>query len=132
MLQAEHTDRYDAVDYLDDASTAVFSTATQTWRDGVRRILDESGEHMLKEDFRLFPAALATVEGADWDAMDQWGRDQRARLLNIVTSIVGRHRGALNGHTLLVSTPTQPLDLVAVVVAVGCIRFSAPTSAVMR
>ena len=29
---------------------------------------------MYKEDFGLFPAALATLDGADWDAMDLWER----------------------------------------------------------
>jgi hypothetical protein len=55
VLQAEHADRYVAVDDLDDASTAVSGTAKQAWREGVRRILDESGDHMLKEGFQLFP-----------------------------------------------------------------------------
>jgi hypothetical protein len=27
---------------------------------------------MYKEDFGLFPVALATLDGSDWDAMDRW------------------------------------------------------------
>ena len=65
VLEGEHADLYDQVDDLDD-------TGTQAWRDGVVHVLDELSEHMYKEDFGLFPAALATLDGADWDAMDDW------------------------------------------------------------
>ncbi len=65
VLEAEHAGLYDDVDELDDA-------AAQEWRDGVVRLLDDLSEHMYKEDFGLFPAALATLDGSDWDAMDQW------------------------------------------------------------
>jgi iron-sulfur cluster repair protein YtfE (RIC family) len=78
VLQGEHADLYDAVDELDDAAAELSEAATQAWRDGVLRILDELGDHMFKEDFGLFPAALATVDGADWDAMDQWEQDEAA------------------------------------------------------
>jgi iron-sulfur cluster repair protein YtfE (RIC family) len=73
VLEAEHAGLYDDVDELDDA-------AAQAWRDGVVRVLDDLSEHMYKEDFGLFPAALATLDGADWDAMDQWeaGRERPA------------------------------------------------------
>lgn len=33
---------------------------------------------MFKEDFGLFPAALATLDGADWDAMDSWEQARSA------------------------------------------------------
>jgi hemerythrin-like domain-containing protein len=62
-LETEHADLYDAVDDLDDLPA-------QRWREGVLRVLGELSEHMYKEDFGLFPAALATLDGADWDAMD--------------------------------------------------------------
>jgi iron-sulfur cluster repair protein YtfE (RIC family) len=75
VLQGEHADLYDAVDDLDDTAGEV---ATQAWRNGVLRILDELGDHMFKEDFGLFPAALATVDGADWDAMDDWVQERGA------------------------------------------------------
>jgi hemerythrin-like domain-containing protein len=75
VLQGEHADLYDAVDDLDDG---VGDRAAQAWRDGVLRILDELGEHMFKEDFGLFPAALATLDGADWDAMDEWAHARDA------------------------------------------------------
>jgi iron-sulfur cluster repair protein YtfE (RIC family) len=64
VLEGEHADLYDQVDDLDDAGA-------QAWRDGVVHVLDELSEHMYKEDFVLFPAALATLDGADWDAMDE-------------------------------------------------------------
>jgi iron-sulfur cluster repair protein YtfE (RIC family) len=70
VLEAEHAGLYDDVDELDDA-------AAQAWRDGVVRILDDLSEHMYKEDFGLFPAALATLDGADWDVMDQWEADRQ-------------------------------------------------------
>ena len=38
---------------------------------GVLRLLHDLSEHMYKEDFGLFPAALATLDGADWDEMDR-------------------------------------------------------------
>jgi hypothetical protein len=38
-------------------------------------VLHELDEHMYKEDFGLFPAALATLDGADWDAMDGWEQE---------------------------------------------------------
>lgn len=65
VLEAEHAGLYDDVDDLDDA-------VAQAWRDGVLRLLDDLSEHMYKEDFGLFPAALATVDGAAWDSMDSW------------------------------------------------------------
>ena len=65
ILEGEHADLYDAVDDLDDLTR-------QAWRDGVLRVLHDLDEHMYKEDFGLFPAALATLDGSDWDAMDQW------------------------------------------------------------
>lgn len=37
----------------------------------MQRILYDVGEHMYKADFGLFPAALATLDGADWDDMEQ-------------------------------------------------------------
>jgi iron-sulfur cluster repair protein YtfE (RIC family) len=67
VLEAEHAGLYDDVDDLDDA-------AAPAWRDGVLRLLDDLSEHIYKEDFGLFPAALATLDGSDWDAMDQWER----------------------------------------------------------
>lgn len=75
VLEAEHAELYDDVDELDDAGV-------EAWRDGVLRVLDDLSEHMHKEDFGLFPAALATLDGSDWDAMDEWeaarGRDEEA------------------------------------------------------
>ncbi|TKJ19836.1 hemerythrin domain-containing protein [Blastococcus sp. CCUG 61487] len=66
VLEGEHAALYDDVDDLDDA-------AGEEWRAGVLRVLDALAEHMFKEDFGLFPAALATLDGADWDAMAGWG-----------------------------------------------------------
>jgi iron-sulfur cluster repair protein YtfE (RIC family) len=68
VLGREHAGLYDAVDDLDD----IPATAAQRWADGVLQVLHELDEHMYKEDFGLFPAAIATLDGADWDAIDQW------------------------------------------------------------
>jgi iron-sulfur cluster repair protein YtfE (RIC family) len=65
VLETEHADLYDGVDALDDV-------AAEARRDGVLRVLHDLGEHMYKEDFGLFPAAIATLDGSDWDAMDRW------------------------------------------------------------
>lgn len=63
-LAAEHAALYDDVDALDELGDA------DDWRRGLLRILEDLGEHMHKEDFGLFPAALATLDGSDWDDMD--------------------------------------------------------------
>lgn len=76
VLAGEHADLYDAVDDLEDVGPG--TEASTAWRAGVLRILDELGDHMFKEDFGLFPAALATLDGSEWDAMDQWVQDQNA------------------------------------------------------
>jgi hemerythrin-like domain-containing protein len=64
VLEGEHAGLYDDVDDLDDASGAA-------WREGVLRVLHDLDAHMYKEDFGLFPAAIATLDGDDWDAMDR-------------------------------------------------------------
>lgn len=66
VLEDEHAGLYDAVDDLDDLP----ASALAAWRDGVLRVLADLDEHMYKEDFGLFPAALATLDGTDWDDMD--------------------------------------------------------------
>lgn len=71
VLEGEHADLYDAVDDLDDLPPA----ALAAWRDGVLRVLADLDSHMYKEDFGLFPAALATLAGDDWDAVDRWERE---------------------------------------------------------
>ena len=71
VLEGEHADLYDAVDDLDDLPDA----ALAAWREGVLRVLSELDQHMYKEDFGLFPAALATLAGEDWDDVDRWERD---------------------------------------------------------
>ena len=71
MLADEHAGLYDAVDDLDD----VPAEALADWRDGVLRVLSDLDEHMYKEDFGLFPAALATLAGDDWDDVDRWERE---------------------------------------------------------
>jgi iron-sulfur cluster repair protein YtfE (RIC family) len=68
VLEAEHAGLYDDVDDLDDA-------VAPAWREGLLRLLDDLSEHMFKEDFGLFPAALATLDGAEWDAVDAWEKD---------------------------------------------------------
>jgi hemerythrin-like domain-containing protein len=68
VLEGEHADLFDDVDEPDDA---VVSASDERWRSGVLRVLHALSEHMYKEDFGLFPAALATLEGADWDELDR-------------------------------------------------------------
>ena len=70
VLETEHAGLYDGVDELDE--TASSADGARLWRDGVLRLLHDLDEHIYKEDFGLFPAALATLDGDDWDAMDRW------------------------------------------------------------
>lgn len=63
-LAAEHAALFDDVDALDELGDG------NGWGHRLQRILDDLGEHMYKEDFGLFPAALATLDGTDWDDMD--------------------------------------------------------------
>ena len=65
VLEGEHAGLYDDVDDLDDAPA-------EAWRTGVLRVLHDLDEHMYKEDFGLFPAALAILDGDQWDAVDRW------------------------------------------------------------
>ena len=53
------------MDDLDDS-------AASDWRDGVLRVLHDLDARMFKEDFGPFPAAIATLAGDEWDAMDRW------------------------------------------------------------
>ncbi len=70
LLEGEHAGLYDDVDDLDDL------VATPAWRAGVLAVLHDLDEHMYKEDFGLFPAALASLSGDDWDAVDRWAAGQ--------------------------------------------------------
>jgi hypothetical protein len=75
VIEVDETDVAKRVLRLIDALDDLDDVAAQRWRDGVVRVLHELSEHMFKEDFGLFPAALATLDGADWDAMDSsWER----------------------------------------------------------
>ena len=75
VLQDEHAGLYDSVDDLDDTCAA----DVEGWAVGACTVLHDLDRHMVKEDFGLFPAALATLDGADWDAMDQWEALHTAR-----------------------------------------------------
>jgi iron-sulfur cluster repair protein YtfE (RIC family) len=77
VLEGEHAGLYDDVDELDEAAAS--SVGPQPWRDGVLRLLHDLDEHMYKEDFGLFPAALASLSGAEWDAMDRWEQQHAGR-----------------------------------------------------
>ena len=66
VLESEHAGLYDDVDDLDDRGGAGASAGR------VLRLLHDLSEHMYKEDFGLFPAALATLDGAQWDAVSRW------------------------------------------------------------
>jgi iron-sulfur cluster repair protein YtfE (RIC family) len=69
VLEGEHAALYDDVDDLDVLADDASAGA---WAEGVLRLLHDLDEHMYKEDFGLFPAAIATLDGADWDAMEEW------------------------------------------------------------
>jgi hemerythrin-like domain-containing protein len=71
VLEGEHAGLYDDVDDLDDAGSA------DAWRDGVLKVLTDLDQHMFKEDFGLFPAAIASLSGEQWDAVDRWEEEQR-------------------------------------------------------
>ena len=71
VLEGEHAGLYDDVDDLDDAPTG------GAWRAGVLRVLHDLDEHMYKEDFGLFPAALAILDGDQWDSVRPLGRGAR-------------------------------------------------------
>jgi iron-sulfur cluster repair protein YtfE (RIC family) len=76
VLEGEHAGLFDGVDELDELADA--PGGAQDWRAGLLRLLHELDEHMYKEDFGLFPAALATLDGVDWDDMDRWEEQYRA------------------------------------------------------
>ena len=69
LLEGEHAGLYADVDDLDDAPTG------GAWRAGALRVLHDLDEHMYEEDFGLFPAALAILDGDQWDSVDRWVRD---------------------------------------------------------
>ena len=95
MLEGEHADLFDAADDLDDVPSA----DGPSWRDGVLRVLDELGEHMFKEDFGLFPAALTTLDGSDWDAIDAWDEQgPQARLLTAHAADAGTSDSPFQGR----------------------------------
>ncbi|OMQ13816.1 hypothetical protein A7K94_0220945 [Modestobacter sp. VKM Ac-2676] len=86
LLAGEHAELYDAVDDLPEPPTPSAQghsgqghsgqghsgqAHSGAWRDGVLAILHELDEHMFKEDFGLFPAAIALLDGDDWDAMER-------------------------------------------------------------
>jgi hypothetical protein len=66
LLEGEHAGLYDDVDDLDAVA------GTPVWRTEVLAVLHDLDEHMFKEDFGLFPAALASLSGDDWDDVDRW------------------------------------------------------------
>lgn len=92
-LAAEHAALYDAVDDLDELADR------EGWRAGVQRILDDLGGHMFKEDFGLFPAALATLDGADWDDMEDGTEDGMADGIE-AGDAAGRDPGARRAPTV--------------------------------
>lgn len=67
-LAAEHATLYDAVDDLEDRPPDATLGLFPGWADAVVDVLVHLDQHMFKEDFGLFPAALASLEWADWDA----------------------------------------------------------------
>jgi hemerythrin-like domain-containing protein len=62
-LEREHTGLHAALASLDEPG--------HDWAAETLALLDVLREHIYKEDFGLFPAALVTLDGADWDAIDE-------------------------------------------------------------
>jgi hemerythrin-like domain-containing protein len=83
VLEGEHAGLYDDVDDLDLLEGTADSAGA--WREGVERLLHDLDEHMYKEDFGLFPAAIATLDGADWDAMEEWESRHTAALPSTIS-----------------------------------------------
>lgn len=67
VLKAEHR-RIEAV--LAEADTAEADTADAGWPGRLVEVLDVLREHILKEQDGVFPAALTTLRGTDWAAVD--------------------------------------------------------------
>lgn len=74
QLQSEHAGLYDAVDHLEQPpgdTDAAGLAGRASWRTGVLAILRELDDHLYKEDSGLFRAAIAALDGSDWDAIDR-------------------------------------------------------------
>jgi hemerythrin HHE cation binding domain-containing protein len=66
-LKAEHR-RIEGV--LAEAGTADARTADAQWPDRLIEVLEVLREHILKEQDGVFPAALTTLRGPDWEAVE--------------------------------------------------------------
>ncbi|MEV0570379.1 hemerythrin domain-containing protein [Dactylosporangium sp. NPDC050588] len=76
LLAGEFPDQVTALEAEHDAIEAVLGQAAAgtptdpAWPDRFVRILDVLRDHILKEQDGVFPAALISLSGADWDAVD--------------------------------------------------------------
>jgi hemerythrin-like domain-containing protein len=61
-LEAEHASLYAQVDAVADAGS--------DWVPAVLTMLTELDEHIYRENFGLFPGAIAVLDADDWDAIE--------------------------------------------------------------
>lgn len=61
-LEDEHVALYAALDSADEADGG--------WAAAVVTLLDDLDRHIYRENFGLFPGAIAVLDAEDWDAVD--------------------------------------------------------------
>lgn len=66
---ADHIDTLDAEHAWFHAETEKAATAGDEWRERIASILDVLDEHINKEEYGVFPAALAGLTLAEWEAI---------------------------------------------------------------
>lgn len=62
-LEADHEKLYAALEAAE--------TGPRSWRIEILEMLDELDAHIYRENFGLFPAAIAVLDGPDWEAIAQ-------------------------------------------------------------
>lgn len=67
----EHVDELEAEHARLDAAVAALPGG-EAWADALAPVLRALAEHIYKEEQGLFPAALATLSGDQWDAVAPW------------------------------------------------------------
>ncbi len=70
LLEAEHRVIEAPLAEAVDAAAGGLIPADPAWPDRLTRALDLLHEHIFKEQDGVFPAALATLRTADWEAVD--------------------------------------------------------------
>lgn len=66
---ADHIDTLDAEHAWLRAETEKAATAGDGWRERITSILDVLDEHINKEEYGVFPAALASLTVAEWESI---------------------------------------------------------------